>query len=163
MLKGKKGVIFGVANRHSLAWHIAKEAYAHGAELILGVANERFREKVAPLAAEVGAPEPVICDVTSDESILSTFHVIKDRMPELDFMVHAIAFANRQDLEGRFIDTDRYGYHVAQDVSAFSLAAMSREAEKMMKPGSSILTLTYIGSVRAVPNYNVMGDRKSVV
>jgi enoyl-[acyl-carrier protein] reductase I len=163
MLKGKKGVIFGVANRHSLAWHIAKEAYAHGAELILGVANERFREKVAPLAAEVGAPEPVICDVTSDESILSTFHVIKDRMPELDFMVHAIAFANRQDLEGRFIDTDRYGYHVAQDVSAFSLAAMSREAEKMMKPGSSILTLTYIGSVRAVPNYNVMGVAKAAL
>ncbi|MDP6850376.1 MAG: SDR family oxidoreductase, partial [Planctomycetota bacterium] len=116
MLKGKKGVIFGVANRHSLAWHIAKQAHSHGAELLFGVANERFREKAAPLAAELDAPEPLICDVTSDESILSTFHVIKERMPELDFMVHAIAFANRQDLEGRFIDTDRYGYHVAQDV-----------------------------------------------
>lgn len=163
MLKGKKGIIFGVANRHSLAWHIAKECHAHGAELELCVANERFRNKVAPMAADVDAADPLICDVTSDESIISTFRMLKARMGKVDFMVHAIAFANRSDLEGRFIDTDRYGYHVAQDVSSYSLCAMAREVEPMMETGGSILTLTYIGSVRSVPNYNVMGVAKAAL
>ncbi len=163
MLKGKKGVIFGVANRHSLAWHIAKQCVEHGAEIELCVANERFREKVSPLAAELGATEPLICDVTSDESIGATFRVLKERMGKVDFMVHAIAFANRQDLEGRFVDTDRYGYHVAQDVSSYSLCAMSREVEPLMVDGGSIITLTYIGSVRSVPNYNVMGVAKAAL
>ena len=163
MLKGKKGVIFGVANRHSLAWHIAKQCVEHGAEIELCVANERFREKVSPLAAELGATEPLICDVTSDESIGATFRVLKERMGKVDFMVHAIAFANRQDLEGRFVDTDRYGYHVAQDVSSYSLCAMSREVEPLMVDGGSIITITYIGSVRSVPNYNVMGVAKAAL
>ncbi|MBL7009201.1 MAG: enoyl-ACP reductase [Planctomycetes bacterium] len=161
MLKGKTGVIFGVANRHSLAWHIAVAAKREGAELLFGVASDRFREKVAPLAASMGGGEPIVCDVSSDRSIASSFKVIKDRAPKLDFMVHAIAFAQREDLEGRFVDTNRVGYHVAQDISAYSLVAMAREAERLMTQGGSILTLTYIGSQRAVPNYNVMGVAKA--
>ena len=163
ILEGKKGIIFGVANKMSLAWHIAKVARAQGADFLLGVANERFRERVAPLAEELGVPEPLICDVTSDESIQSTFRVIGERMPEIDFVVHAIAFAQKDDLKGRFVDTSRLGYHTAQDISAYSLAAISRAAEPMMKDGGSILTLSYIGAVRAVPAYNVMGVAKAAL
>ncbi len=161
MLRRKTGVIFGVANRHSLAWHIAEAAKREGANLLFGVASERFREKVAPLASALDGGEPIVCDVSSDRSIASSFKVLKDRTDKIDFMVHAIAFAQRNDLEGRFVDTERVGYHVAQDISAYSLVAMAREAEPLMSPGSSILTLTYIGSQRAVPNYNVMGVAKA--
>ncbi len=165
MLHGKKGVVFGVANRHSIAWGIAERAKREGAELLFGVANERFREKVAPLAESLDAGEPVVCDATSDESITHSFHVIRERMPKIDFLVHAIAYADKHDLEGRFLDTSRYGYHVAQDVSSYSLCAMAKAANEygMMDPGSAILTLTYIGSQRAVPNYNVMGVAKAAL
>ncbi len=163
ILQGKKGIIFGVANRMSLAWFIAQAAREHGAELVFGVANERFREKVAPLAAEVGAGTPLICDVASDESIQTTFQMISHRMPKVDFVVHAIAFAYREDLQGRFIDTTRVGFHTAQDISAYSLAAIAREAEKLMSDGGSIITLSYIGAERAVSNYNVMGVAKAAL
>ncbi len=161
ILKGKKGVIFGVANKNSLAWAIAQSAREQGAELSLCVANERFRKKVTPLADSLGLAEPLICDVTSDESIQSTFKVLGDRLGEIDFMVHAIAFANREDLQGRFVDTSRLGYHVAQDISSYSLCAMSKEAEKIMPEGGSIVTLSYIGAMRAIPGYNVMGVAKA--
>lgn len=163
ILEGKKGIIFGVANKMSLAWHIAKAAREQGADFVLGVANERFRERVAPLAEELGVGEPLICDVTSDESIQSTFRVISERMPKIDFVVHAIAFAQKEDLQGRFVDTSRLGYHTAQDISAFSLAAISRYAEPLMSDGGSIVTLSYIGAVRAVPSYNVMGVAKAAL
>ena len=163
ILKGKKGIIFGVANRMSLAWHIALAAKEQGAEIIVCVANERFRERVFPLCKSAGFPQPYICDVTSDESIHSTFKIIQDRMPEIDFVVHAVAFAQREDLQGRFVDTGRLGYHMAQDVSAYSLAALSKAAEPMMPNGGSIVTLSYIGAVRAVPSYNVMGVAKAAL
>jgi len=163
ILEGKKGIIFGVANKMSLAWYIAKAARAQGADFVLCVANERFREKVGRLAAELGVDEPLICDVTSDESIQSTFRVISERMPNIDFVVHAIAFAQKEDLQGRFVETSRLGYHTAQDISAYSLAAISRYAEPMMSDGGSILTLSYIGAVRAVPSYNVMGVAKAAL
>ena len=163
ILKGKKGVIFGVANKNSLAWSIAQEAVAQGAELTLCVANERFQSKVRPMAAELGLGEPIICDVASDESIQSTFKELADNVGKMDFMVHAVAFANREDLQGRFADTSREGYHVAQDISAFSLVAMAREAEKLMPDGGSILTLSYIGAIRAIPGYNVMGVAKAAL
>ena len=161
ILQGKTGIIFGVANKMSLAWFIAKAAKEQGADIVLCVANERFRKKVAPLAAELGAPEPLICDVTSDESIQSTFRLIAEKRPKIDFFVHAIAFAQREDLQGRFVDTSRLGYHTAQDISSYSLAALSQAAEPMMTDGGSIITLSYIGAVRAVPSYNVMGVAKA--
>lgn len=161
MLKGKKGLIFGVANEHSLAWHIAKEAHAQGAEMIFSVASERFLRKVGPLAASLGVPEPIICDVTSDEDIANAFVEIKKQMPEIDFLVHAIATAKRDDLQGRFLDTSRDGFGLAHDVSTYSFVALCRAAENMLVPGASLLTLTYLGAVRAVPSYNVMGVAKA--
>lgn len=163
LLKGKKGVVFGVANKNSLAWHIACAAHEQGAEVLLSVANERFREKVAPFAEKIGAPPPVVCDVASEESIEKAFGEIGSLASGLDFLVHAVAFARRDDLLGRFVDTSREGYHLAQDISAYSLAALARGAEPLMHPGSSILTLTYLGGVRAVPGYNVMGVAKAAL
>lgn len=163
ILEGKKGVIFGVANKMSLAWSIAKAAREQGADFVLCVANERFRERVAPLAKELGVSEPLICDVTSDESIQSTFRVISERMPKLDFVVHAVAYAQKDDLKGRYVETSRLGYHTAQDISSYSLAAISRYAEPLMNDGGSIVTLSYIGAVRAVPSYNVMGVAKAAL
>ncbi|MDP6963389.1 MAG: enoyl-ACP reductase [Planctomycetota bacterium] len=161
MLKGKKGLIFGVANEHSLAWHIAEHAVAQGAEIVMSVASERFLRKVGPLAERLGAPAPIICDVTSDEAIEKAFEEIKEIMPQVDFMVHAIATAARGDLEGRFLDTTRDGFSLAHDVSTYSFVALSRAAEDLLVDGASLLTLSYLGAVRAVPSYNVMGVAKA--
>ncbi len=161
LLKGKKGLIFGVANEHSLAWHIAREAYAQGAEMLFSVASDRFLRKVEPLAAKLGSPKPIICDVSTDEAIADAFVEIREQMPEIDFVVHAIATAKREDLQGRFVDTSRDGFNLAHDVSTYSFLAICREAEPFLRPGASLLTLTYLGAVRAVPSYNVMGVAKA--
>ncbi|MHC4380027.1 MAG: enoyl-ACP reductase FabI [Planctomycetota bacterium] len=161
LLKGKKGLIFGVANEHSLAWHIAKEAHAQGAELIFSVASERFLRKVGPLADGLGAGPPIICDVTDDEAIADAFATIGEQMPQVDFLVHAIATAKRDDLQGRFVDTSRDGFSLAHDVSSYSFIALCRAAEPLLSEGASLLTLTYLGAVRAVPSYNVMGVAKA--
>jgi len=161
LLKGKKGLIFGVANEHSLAWHIAKEAHAQGAALILSVASERFLRKVGPLAERLGAPTPIICDVSDDAAIAKAFAEIGRVMPKVDFLLHAIATAKREDLQGRFVDTSRDGFSLAHDVSTYSFLALCRAAEPLLQPGASLLTLSYLGAVRAVPSYNVMGVAKA--
>ena len=161
LLKGKKGLIFGVANEHSLAWHIAKEAHAQGAEVILSVASERFLRKVGPLAERLGAPTPIICDVSDDDAIAKAFAEIGETMPKVDFLVHAIATAKREDLQGRFVDTSRDGFALAHDVSTYSFLALCRAAEPLLQKGASLLTLTYLGAIRAVPSYNVMGVAKA--
>lgn len=163
MLEGKQGVIFGVANHHSLAWHIAAEVHRHGGKLLLGVANERFKAKASPLAEKVGAGDPIICDVSDDVSIQTAFDEIGERMPKLDFVVHAVAYANREDLEKRFIETSRDGYKVAHDISSYSLTALCRTAEPYLQPGGSVLTLSYLGAVRAMPSYNIMGVAKAAL
>jgi enoyl-[acyl-carrier protein] reductase I len=161
LLKGKKGLIFGVANEHSLAWHIAREAHAQGAELIFSVASERFLRKVGPLAERLGAPTPIVCDVSDDDAIAAAFATIGEQMPQVDFLVHAIATAKREDLQGRFVDTSRDGFSLAHDVSSYSFIALCRAAEPLLREGASLLTLTYLGAVRAVPSYNVMGVAKA--
>ena len=161
MLKGKKGIIFGVANEHSLAWHIAVNAVAQGAEVVLSVASERFVRRVAPLAEKLGAPPPIICDVSSDEQIAEAFVEIKQVMPEVDFLVHAIATAKRGELEGRFVDTSRDGFSLAHDISTYSFVALARAAEDLLTADASLLTLSYLGAIRAVPSYNVMGVAKA--
>ena len=161
MLKGKKGIIFGVANEHSLAWHIAVKAVAQGAEVVLSVASERFLRRVAPLAEKLGAPAPIICDVSSDEQIAEAFVEIKKVMPEVDFLVHAIATAKRGELEGRFVDTSRDGFSLAHDISTYSFVALARAAEDLLTADASLLTLSYLGAIRAVPSYNVMGVAKA--
>ncbi|MDA1260462.1 MAG: enoyl-ACP reductase [Planctomycetota bacterium] len=161
LLQGKRGLVFGVANEHSLAWHIARSAKEQGAELMFSVASERFLRRVAPMAAEVGAPEPVLCDVSDDAAIESAAAQIRGMTDRLDFVVHAIASAKREELQGRFLDTTRDGFRFANDVSVYSLIALIRELEPLLVPGSSILTLSYLGAVRAVPSYNVMGVAKA--
>lgn len=161
LLKGKKGLVFGVANEHSLAWHIAKNAHAQGAELLFSVASERFLRRVGPLAESLGIPAPIICDVSDDAAIEAAFAQIKQRMPQIDFLVHAIAHAKRDDLQGRFLDTSRDGFSLAHDVSSYSFVALCRAVEPLLAPGASLLTLTYLGAVRAVPSYNVMGVAKA--
>jgi len=161
LLKGKKGLIFGVANEHSLAWHIAREAHAQGAEVILSVASERFLRKVGPLAEKLGAPTPIICDVSDDDAIAKAFAEIGEAMPKVDFLVHAIATAKREDLQGRFVDTSRDGFTLAHDVSTYSFIALCKAAEPLLQEGASLLTLTYLGAIRAVPSYNVMGVAKA--
>jgi enoyl-[acyl-carrier protein] reductase I len=150
-----------VANEHSLAWHIAVNAVAQGAEVVLSVASERFVRRVAPLAEKLGAPPPIICDVSSDEQIAEAFVEIKKVMPEVDFLVHAIATAKRGELEGRFVDTSRDGFSLAHDISTYSFVALARAAEDLLTADASLLTLSYLGAIRAVPSYNVMGVAKA--
>ncbi len=163
LLQGKKGVVFGLANKLSLAWHIGQALKGEGADVLFGVASERFQEKAAPLAESLGSPLPLICDVTDDSAIEKTFETLSESCEKLDFLVHAIAFAERADLEGRFVDTSRSGYALAQDVSAFSLVALSKAALPLLREGGSILTLSYLGSSRAVPSYKVMGVAKAAL
>lgn len=163
MLKGKKGIIFGVANEHSLAWHIAENAVAQGAEVLLSVASERFSRRVGLLAEKLGAPAPIICDVSSDEAIAAAFVEIKKEMPEVDFLVHAIATAKSGELRGRFVDTSRDGFSLAHDISTYSFVALARAAEDLLTADASLLTLSYLGAIRAVPSYNVMGVAKAAL
>ncbi len=163
LLKGKKGVVFGLSKKQSLAWQIGQALHAEGAEVIFGVASERFRDKSAPLAESIGSPLPLICDVTDDASIEQTFAELAKNFGQLDFMVHAIAFADRADLQGRFVDTSRPGHALAQDVSSFSLIALSKAALPLLREGGSILALSYLGSTRALPSYKVMGMAKAAL
>ncbi|HEX9794347.1 MAG TPA: enoyl-ACP reductase [Planctomycetota bacterium] len=161
LLEGKHGAVFGVANKNSLAWHIAQACHREGATQVLAVAGERFQDKARPLASTLDAGEPLTCDVTDDASIERCFAEIATRLPKLDFLVHSIAFADRSDLEARFHETRREGFALAQDISAFSLVALAKAARPLLAPDASILTLSYIGAVRAVPGYNVMGVAKA--
>lgn len=163
LLEGKKGVVFGVANEHSLAWHIARTAHEHGAELMFSVAHERFLQKVAPLAQRLGSPAPMICDVCSDDDVARAAERVRGWSERVDFVVHSIASAKREELAGRFLDTSRDGFQFAHDVSVYSLVAIVRALEPLLVPGSTIVTLSYLGAVRAVPSYNVMGVAKAAL
>jgi enoyl-[acyl-carrier protein] reductase I len=164
MLEGKKGVILGVANKRSIAWAIAKAASDAGASLAFTYQGERLKDKVEELVKTLPVPSPLYdCDVTSDDDLARVQEGLKRDLGSVDFLVHAVAFADRQDLEGTFLDTSRKGYHLAQDVSSYSLTAVSRMVAPLMAQGGSIITLTYLGSERAVKNYNVMGVAKAAL
>jgi len=164
MLSGRTGVIFGVANKRSIAWAIAKATANAGARLALTFQGERLEENVRELAATLENPLVLPCDVTSDEQIEAVFAEIKKEFGGLDFVVHAVAYALREELEGAYVNTSRKGYHIAQDVSAYSLTAIARHAAPLMEGrGGSIVTLTYLGGERVVPNYNVMGVAKAAL
>lgn len=163
MLQGKQGVVFGAANKNSLAWHIALAARRAGARVLLSCANERFQDKVAPLAEEIGAPPPVLCDVASDASIAAAMAEIGRQLPRLDFLVHSIAFAPKEELERPFSQTSRDGFLLAHNVSAYSFVALARAAAPLLAPQASLLTLSYLGAVKAVPSYNVMGVAKAAL
>ncbi len=166
ILKGKKGVILGVANKWSIAWGIAKALYREGAELILTY-HIRVKDRVEALAEELGPDVKIVeCDVTDDINTDKAFEEInKIFNGKLDFLVHSVAFANKDELNGRYVETTREGYLLAQDVSAYSLVAVSRRAEPLFvaNGGGSIVCLTYIGGERVVENYNVMGVAKAAL
>ncbi|HKY34101.1 MAG TPA: enoyl-ACP reductase [Candidatus Polarisedimenticolia bacterium] len=163
-LSGKTGIVFGVANHRSLAWSIAQQLHGAGARLAFSYAGERLREKVEDLASTLEGSLVMDCDVTSDEAIARVFRQTGERFGKLDFLVHSVAFANKEDLEGAFLDTSRSGFHLAMDISAYSLVRLAKEAAPLMeKGGGGIVTLTYMASQRVVPSYNVMGSAKAAL
>lgn len=164
LLKDKKGLIFGVANGHSIAWAIAQEAAAQGATLGFTYLNEAMERRVRPLAEKVNSPIIAQCDACNDEELNAVFKAVDETWGgELDFVVHSIAFAQREDLQGKFLDTSRDGFKTALEISAFSLVAIAQRAASRLREGGSLITLTYHGSQQVVPNYNVMGVAKAAL
>ena len=164
LLAGKKGVICGVANKRSIAWAIAQRAAAEGAELAFTYQGDKIKGKVESLAKSL-ADDPLLVplDVTSDEEVTQLGERLRERFGTIDFLVHSIAFADKADLEGRFVDTSRDGYRLAQEISSYSLTALARTVAPLMETGGSIITMTYLGGERAVKNYNVMGVAKAAL
>jgi enoyl-[acyl-carrier protein] reductase I len=162
-MKGKRGLVMGVANERSIAWGIAKALADEGAELAFSYQGEAFGKRVEPLAASVGSDFLVDVDVTDDESLEACFGALKDRWGTMDFLVHAIAFSDKNELTGRFINTSRGNFKHSLDISCFSFIDVSRRAAEMMPDGGSLITLTFQGSNRVTPNYNVMGVAKAAL
>jgi enoyl-[acyl-carrier protein] reductase I len=164
LLDGKCGVIFGVANERSIAWGIAQALHREGARLAFTYAGEAFEKRVRPLAESLGAKLVLPCDVTRDEDIARVFEEIRATFGALDLVIHSLAFANRDDLKGRYTDTSREGFQVALDVSAYSLVAIARAARPLMQGRrGSLVTLSYYGAEKVIPHYNVMGVAKAAL
>lgn len=163
LMAGKRGVIFGVANDKSIAWGIAQQLRAAGAELAFTYLNEALEKRVRPLAESLDSTIVLPCDVQNEEEMVTVFDHLKNSWGAVDFVVHAVAYANREDLKNPFSQTSRDGFRLALDVSAYSLISMTRCALPVMKEGGSIVTMTYLGSVRSVPEYNVMGVAKAAL
>jgi enoyl-[acyl-carrier protein] reductase I len=164
LLDGKKAAIFGVANDRSIAWAIAEAFHAEGAELAFTFAGEVLEKRVRPLAEGIGSKIILPCDVTKDAEVESVFAQLKEAWGGLDILIHAIAFANKEDLSNPYVQTSRAGFQLAMDVSAYSLVALAQRAAPLMEGrDGSILTLTYMGSERVIPNYNVMGVAKAAL
>jgi len=163
ILQGKKGLVIGVANNRSIAWGIAQAAKDAGAELAFTYLNEALEKRVRPLAEKVGSNLILPCDVQKDEDIDSVFAAVKEQWGQLDFIVHSVAFANGDDLKQGFSDTSRAGFSLAMDISAYSLVAVAQRAKHIMKPGGSIITLSYLGARQVVPHYRVMGVAKAAL
>jgi enoyl-[acyl-carrier protein] reductase I len=163
LLDGKIALIFGVANKNSIAWGITKALADEGATIALSYAGEALERRVMPLAAEVGCDFVEECDVSSDAALDRLFKLVKERYGKLDVLVHCVAFANREDLGGRFIDISREGFKMALDISAYSLVAMAKRAEPLMPNGGSIMSLTYYASEKVMPKYNVMAVAKAAL
>ena len=163
LMKGKKGLVMGVANDRSRAWGIASAVAAQGGELAFTYQGEALGKRVQPLADSVGAKLVLPCDVTDDAAIDETFAVIEREWGELDFVVHAIGWADKQFLRGRYVDTPRDAFLTALDISCYSFTAVARRAASLMKNGGSLLTLSYLGAERVMPHYNVMGVAKAAL
>ncbi len=165
LLEGKKGIILGVANKRSIAWAITQAAAAAGARIALTYQGPRLEENVRKLAENLDDPVVLPCDVSEDQQVEDCFRRLGEEMGSIDFLVHCIAFANREDLAGEFLDTSREGYRIAQEVSSYSLTLLARAAAPLLEKdgGGSIVALTYLGSERVVPHYNVMGVAKAAL
>jgi len=162
ILAGKVGVVFGVANKRSIAWAIAKAWATAGAKLIFNYQGERLKENVEELAGEFGSDTPLFpCDVSKDEEMATFFDQVKKHTDRVDLVLHSVAYAPKEALEGDFVSTTREAFRVAHDVSAYSLVALARNAAPMMTNGGSIVAMTYYGAEKVVPHYNVMGVAKA--
>jgi enoyl-[acyl-carrier protein] reductase I len=162
-MHGKKGLIMGVANDRSIAWGIAQACHAEGAELAFTYQGEALEKRVRPLAESVGSNILLPCDVTDESSIDSTFKDIESKWGHLDFVVHAIAFSDKNELDGLYLNTTRANFLKTMDISVYSFTAVSQRAAPLMKNGGSLLTLTYYGAERVMPHYNVMGVAKAAL
>jgi len=164
LFEGRRVLVFGIANERSIAWGIARAMHEQGARCAFTYAGEVLEKRVRPLAEQVGADLVLPCDVTDEAQIDAVFQQVEERWGGLDVMVHAVAYANREDLDGRFVDTSRQGFLTALEISAYSLVALTRRAAPLLVPTKgSIVTLTYYGAEKVVPNYNVMGVAKAAL
>ena len=162
-MQGKRGLIMGVANNHSIAWGIAKAVAAQGAELAFTYQGEALGKRVKPLAAEVGSDFLLPCDVDDIASVDATFDAIRERWGKLDFLVHAIGFSDKNELKGLYANTTRENFSRTMVISCFSFTEVAKRAAELMTEGGAMLTLTYGGSMRVIPNYNVMGVAKAAL
>ncbi len=163
LMAGKRGLIMGLANNRSLAWGIAKALAAQGADLAVTYQGEALRKRVEPLASELGSSLVLHCDVTDNASVDTLFTELERTWGRLDFLVHAIAFSDKNELDGRYVDTSEDNFNQTMLVSCYSLTALARRAEKLMTDGGSIVTLTYYGAEKVMPHYNVMGVAKAAL
>ena len=163
LMKGKRGLIMGLANDRSLAWGIAKALHAQGAEMAFSYQGESLERRVRPLAAEVGSDFLIDCDVSDMAALDRTFDVLAERWPTIDFVVHAIGFSDKNELRGLYVDTSLENFLLTMNISAYSFVATTKRARAMMPDGGSILTLSYYGAQKVVPHYNVMGVAKAAL
>jgi enoyl-[acyl-carrier protein] reductase I len=164
LMKGKKGLVMGVANDKSIAWGIAKQLAAQGAQMAFSYMGESLLRRVEPLASSIGVTELIECDVTNDASMGSLFARLKSLYGQIDFVVHSVAFANKNELQGSFVDnTTRDSFLLAMNISVFSFVDTAKRASEIMGSGGSLITMTYLGSERVIPNYNTMGVAKAAL
>lgn len=163
LMTGKTALIFGVANNRSIAWGITEALHREGATIGLSYAGEVLKKRVMPLAASLGVDFVDECDVRNDAALDATFARAKERFGKIDVLIHAVAFADAKDLENQYVTTSRDGFHLSMDISVYSLVAMAKRAQDLMPDGGSILTLTYYGSEKVMPHYNVMGVAKAAL
>ena len=163
IMAGKRGLVMGVANSHSIAWGISSALHAHGAELAFTYQSDALLKRVRPLAESVGSDLVLHCDVADDSSIDSVFQSLGETWDNLDFVVHAIAYADKEELKGQYLGTSRENFVKSLDISCYSFTAVAQRAVPMMRDGGSLLTLTYYGAERVMPHYNVMGVAKAAL
>jgi enoyl-[acyl-carrier protein] reductase I len=163
LMSGKRGLIMGVANNRSIAWGISKAAAAQGASLAFTYQGDALKKRVEPLAAEIGSEIVLPCDVTDTASVDAVFDALKERWGTIDFVVHAIAYSDKDQLDGRYVDTTADNFNKTMAISCFSFTAIAQRAEKLMPNGGSLLTLTYYGAEKVMPHYNVMGVAKAAL
>jgi len=163
LMAGKKGIVMGVANNRSIAWGIVQHLHAHGAEIAFTYQGEALKKRVGPLAEQVGSDFLIECDVTDMNSIDAVFETVKQRWGKIDFVVHAIAYSDKEELKGRYVDTTRDNFQRTMDVSVYSFTAICQRAAPMMNDGGSMMTLTYYGAEKVIPHYNVMGVAKAAL
>ncbi|MDB2683214.1 SDR family oxidoreductase [Alphaproteobacteria bacterium] len=163
IMKGKRGLVMGVANEKSIAWGMAKTLSDQGAELAFTYQGDAFGKRVKPLAESVGSNLLIDCDVTNEDNLDEVFATLKKEWGELDFLIHAIAFSDKNELQGRYVDTSLGNFLTSMHISCYSFTSVMRRAKELMKPGSSAVTLSYYGAEKVMPNYNVMGVAKAAL